>query len=333
MNVLPWPGSLSAWMWPPCASTTERAIARPIPVPPSSPRTGRCRPGRTARTAGAGARRGCRRRCRPPRPRTEPLCRCAETATAPPGGVNRTALSTRLNRTWCTRSRSAIDRRQIVGDRRSDCTPRSGRAPPRSRTTPGRRAARAPRPRGAAARRPTRAATDPAAARPAGPAARTARASPASVSGSGCSTPSSRFSRCARIAVIGVFSSCETFATRSRRRRSRPSSSPLIRLKAVGELADLVPAASCTRAWSSRPSPCAARPAPCRAAAGSCPRASHRAMTRAMTAATAPGQEELPPDALQEPEGRGDPAQRNPREGEGAQHRHRAAVAPRERNA
>src|ERR671911_1188512 len=36
VNVLPFPGSLSAQIRPPCASTTERAMARPIPVPPSS---------------------------------------------------------------------------------------------------------------------------------------------------------------------------------------------------------------------------------------------------------------------------------------------------------
>ena len=35
VKVLPWPGSLSALIVPPCASTTERAIARPMPVPPS----------------------------------------------------------------------------------------------------------------------------------------------------------------------------------------------------------------------------------------------------------------------------------------------------------
>src|SRR5436190_8795379 len=34
-NTLPAPGSLSAQIRPPCASTTDRAIARPIPVPPS----------------------------------------------------------------------------------------------------------------------------------------------------------------------------------------------------------------------------------------------------------------------------------------------------------
>ena len=51
--------------------------------------------------------------------------------------------------------------------------------------------------------------------------------------GIGCSTPSARFSRWARIAVIGVFSSCETFATRSRRDCSSTSSSALIRLKAA----------------------------------------------------------------------------------------------------
>src|SRR6266542_5667368 len=36
VNALPPPGSLSAQIRPPCASTTERAMASPIPVPPSS---------------------------------------------------------------------------------------------------------------------------------------------------------------------------------------------------------------------------------------------------------------------------------------------------------
>jgi len=35
-NVEPFEPSLSAQMRPPCASTTERAMARPMPVPPSS---------------------------------------------------------------------------------------------------------------------------------------------------------------------------------------------------------------------------------------------------------------------------------------------------------
>src|SRR5512132_2807771 len=36
VNALPWPGSIFGTIRPPCASTMDRAIARPIPVPPSS---------------------------------------------------------------------------------------------------------------------------------------------------------------------------------------------------------------------------------------------------------------------------------------------------------
>src|SRR5438093_8299396 len=36
VNTLPFPTSLSARMRPPCASTTDRAMARPMPVPPAS---------------------------------------------------------------------------------------------------------------------------------------------------------------------------------------------------------------------------------------------------------------------------------------------------------
>ena len=41
VNVLPRPGSLSAQILPPCASTTERAIASPIPVADGEPMFGR----------------------------------------------------------------------------------------------------------------------------------------------------------------------------------------------------------------------------------------------------------------------------------------------------
>ena len=53
-----------------------------------------------------------------------------------------------------------------------------------------------------------------------------------SVSGSGSETPSTTFSSTACSAPIGVRSSCETFATRSRRRRSVSASSAVMRLNA-----------------------------------------------------------------------------------------------------
>ena len=53
-----------------------------------------------------------------------------------------------------------------------------------------------------------------------------------SVSGSGSLTPSTTFSSTACSAPIGVRSSCETFATRSRRRRSVSASSAVMRLNA-----------------------------------------------------------------------------------------------------
>lgn len=52
------------------------------------------------------------------------------------------------------------------------------------------------------------------------------------VSGSGLSTPSTRFSRPACRAEMGVRSSCETLATRSRRRRSTSASCVDMALKA-----------------------------------------------------------------------------------------------------
>ena len=82
------------------------------------------------------------------------------------------------------------------------------------------------------ARRPTPAWRDRAAARRAVPSRSTCPSIAARLAASAASTPSTRFSSIARNAPSGVRSSCDTFATRSRRTRSTSARSAAMRLKA-----------------------------------------------------------------------------------------------------
>ena len=244
----------------------------------------------------------------------------AATVTSPPDGVNRTALSSRLNSTWCTRSR--------VGDR-----PAAGLGRPRARTRTSRSGAADldlgdhpvdERRQRTSARASSGTSPDSSFGQveqlldQARRAARSARASPAGSRGRAAPRRRARFSRWARIAVIGVFSSCETLATRSRRSRSRCSSSAAHPVERRRELPDLVAAARLDpRRVVARP-PSGEPRRPCRAAAGSCraPAIARGAVRPAPR--RAPAEQELPPHALQEPERRRDAA-------EGASRRARAA--------
>src|SRR6266536_667949 len=182
LNVAPRPAPLSAQIRPPWASTTERAMASPM--------------------------------------------------TVPPVGVNRNALSSKLNSTWWILSRSAVIGGRSEGTSVRTFSPTSGRATSSSPTT---RCTSGPSSTGSSS-----SGTSPDSSRDRSSSCSTNRDSRSacwsmtvSTAGFGSSTPSRRFSRCARRAEMGVFSSWETFATRSRRSRSSPSISPAIRLNAT----------------------------------------------------------------------------------------------------
>ena len=208
---------------PPCRSVTQRAIARPSPVPP--PAVSGSVPNRTnTRSRSSGAI---------PVPssvtssRTTSPTRPAQMRTTPPSGLCRAALSSRLASSWWSRDRSASTTRPGGSTRTSKDTPRipawaSVTASPTSAETGTGLRSRATTP--ASTRERSRRSLTRLLSRCAWPSATRI------VAGSGSVTPSSRFSSTATSAVSGVRSSCETLATRSRRWRSTVARSAAIRL-------------------------------------------------------------------------------------------------------
>ena len=185
MNVLPWPGSLSALDRAAVrlhhrtgdrqADAGAAVLARP----------GGCRPGRTARTAGAGARRGSRRPVSATLTSTAPFVPVRRRPRpAPPGGREPHRVVDQVEQHLVHALAVGIDRAAGRPGRRAA---RRRRGPARATSISEMTCATSGRERHAlavaAAPRRTRAATDRAAARRAGPAARTARASPAASRG------------------------------------------------------------------------------------------------------------------------------------------------------
>ncbi len=219
----------SGWMSPPWRSTIHCAMARPRPAPPSRGRArgvGAVEALEDARLVGlgdagafvehldgdaGGVAAGAH------------LDRCRRV------GVWRTAFSSRLATTWCTRSGSpsavrsgeSTDTDTAISGACSCCSRTACSSSGSTRnsvrssgTTPDSRRERS---RSCLTRRPSRS---------------TWASIVRNVSGSGSVTPSTRFSSTACSAVIGVRSSCDTLATRSRRTRSVSASSAAIWLNA-----------------------------------------------------------------------------------------------------
>src|SRR5439155_3716184 len=105
-NVLPFPGSLSTQIRPPCSSTRRFESASPSPVPsPCSLPAAACWNSSKIRAWSAGAIPG---PVSATETRTSPSTRAALTSTAPPGGVNLTAFQSRLRTTCLTRRSSPV---------------------------------------------------------------------------------------------------------------------------------------------------------------------------------------------------------------------------------
>ena len=221
------PGSGSAKpIVPSCRSVTQRAIARPSPVPPPPsvslrvPKRSKARSRFSGSTPGPwSATSSCQR---------SPMTR-ARMVTVPPGGLCRDALSSRLATSWRRRAGSPWTARSGGLTSTSYPTSRpptwdsataessSGRTSTVSRTSGALPAST----RARSSRSVTRAVIR-------SPWSRAARR----VAGSGSATPSARFSSSAQSAVKGVRSSWLTLATSSRRCRSTPASSSAIWLNA-----------------------------------------------------------------------------------------------------
>ena len=209
---------------PPCRSVTQRAIARPSPVPP--PPGSRRVPNRSkTRSRSSGAI---------PSPWSEtsittpPGPAAAVTRTAPPDGLCRAALSSRLARSWCRRALSACTSRPGGSTYTS-----TGRVRPPVRSSATHSSTRSLSATSVRSRD-----TTPASSRERSSRSRTRSLSRSAwpratrtVAGSATVTPSSRFSSTATRAVNGVRSSWETVATSSRRWRSTVARSAAIRLK------------------------------------------------------------------------------------------------------
>ncbi len=210
---------------PPCSSQTQRAMARPRPVPPpeSSPAPNRSKT-RSTRSAGMPG----------PSSRTsshqvDASAARPVTSTSPPGGLCRTALSTRFATSWASRAGSACTVRSVGC---ASCRTRTGRpSTEASATAPASRSA-------------TRTSETDRGATPASILDRSSRSvtralsrsdwcsAPRRAASSGRTTPSTRFSRRARWAASGVRSSCDTVATSWRRWVSAEARSAAMALNA-----------------------------------------------------------------------------------------------------
>ena len=222
---------------PPCSWTTQRAMARPRPVPPS---VGGRRVVNRSNTALAVGRRRC------PGPRRRPRATVRSPAARrprrdrPPAGLCRTALSSRLATQLVQPVRGRPCDREVRRVDPDDVATRRRRVSRASATASSSRSATATSLAAAAASTPPSTRDRSSRSLTSRPSRSVWASAARSVAGSGGATPSTRFSSTACSAEIGVRSSCETLATSSRRCRSTAAEVGRHRVERPGQLADLV---------------------------------------------------------------------------------------------